>query len=149
MLDTNIFNQFLEEHFELSCFPESNNYFVTHIQFDELNATKNKNRRQNLLNTVQEIPQEEVPTKSGVWGTSKWNKFKWGSENNLYQPIKDKLDKLNKGKKNNIADALIAETAIKNQYTLVTNDNDLTKVVKERGGHTISMNDFITENAPL
>ena len=52
----------------------------------------------------------------------------------MYSAIKAELDRLNKNKANNVQDSLIAETAIKNQFTLVTDDSDLCTVTKKFGG---------------
>ena len=70
-------------------------------------------------------------TETAVWGVSKWGQAKW-SKDDQWKRIKSALDKLDK-KENNRQDALIAETAIKNGYTLVTADRNLRKVAKDFG----------------
>lgn len=126
--------------------------FVTHVQLDEINNTKDEEKRKALLDVFQEATTGSVPTESlvlgasklggaklggdqivstesAVWGVSKFGQSKWTSHVALYAAIKEKLDKVNNGKKNNIQDALIAETAMKNKYILVTQDADLFRVV--------------------
>ncbi len=82
-----------------------------------------------------------IPTESAVWDVSAWDQAKWGSnvvntESSVYdvsrygkgkyggaslvKEIWEKLDKKNNKKPNNSKDALIAETAIINGYTLIT-----------------------------
>ena len=55
-----------------------------------------------------------VPTQSAVFGVSIWDQAQYTADDNLYDPLKAALDVLNNNKKNNVQDALIAETAIKN-----------------------------------
>lgn len=134
MFDTNIFNHILDGEVDLSGFVGRAKFYATHVQIDELNKTSNDGRRAALLRVFQEVSSIPVPTESAVWGVSKWNQCKWTPSDNLYQPIKSKLDQLNKNKPNNVEDALIAETAIKNGFTLVTHDCDLFRVTTEFGG---------------
>jgi predicted nucleic acid-binding protein len=47
--------------------------------------------------------------------------------------IKLELDALNKGKRNNWHDAIIAQTALVNGYALMTDDYDLAEVAKRYG----------------
>ena len=60
-------------------------------------------------------------------------------------PIKTALDKLNKGKANNVQDALIAETAIKGVYVLVTDDAHMIEVARRYGGKCMSIEDLCTK----
>ena len=56
-------------------------------------------------------------------------------------PIKRDLDKRKK-KNNNVEDALIAETAIKNGLTLVTDDEKLRVVAMQYGGECMYFEHF-------
>ena len=47
--------------------------------------------------------------------------------------VKAKLDAMNGGKRSNIQDALIAEVAIVNSYTLLTADQDLATAAGDCG----------------
>jgi predicted nucleic acid-binding protein len=68
-----------------------------------------------------------------VWDVSSWDECKWGNDgDNLYEVIRDDLNKF-RNKPNNIQDALIAETAIRNALVLVTNDKDLKNVAQKHG----------------
>ena len=80
------------------------------------------------------MPPSELPTESAVWGVSKWNKCKWTIPENLYVPIRDALNEVNPSREEaNKNDALIAETAIRNGFLLITNDKKLKKVVSSIG----------------
>lgn len=147
MFDTNIFNCILDKKISLSSFVGKGNFYSTHIQQDEINKTKDANRRIQLSNIFNSVCSNDISTSSIVFGVSRfgrakfggnsisidsilwesstWDQYKWGVDDGLYQPIKEKLDNLNKEKKNNSQDALIAETSIKNGFILVTHDKDL------------------------
>ena len=83
-----------------------------------------------------------ISTESSVWGVSRWGAAKWTANDNLFTPIKTSLDALNKGKHNNVQDALIAETSIKGGYVLVTDDAHLIDVTKRYGGTCISIEEL-------
>ena len=53
-----------------------------------------------------------------------------------------RLNQLNGGKKNNAQDILIAVTALKREFTLITDDEDLAAVLKEFGGSVESFEEF-------
>ena len=54
------------------------------------------------------------------------------------------LNKRNESKENNGKDVLIAETAIRNGYALVTDDSDLANVVRELNGKTIHFHELLS-----
>lgn len=165
MFDTNIFNRILDRSLDLEL---EDLYYVTHIQKDELMAESNEERRELLLKTFNLIQSVSIPTESAIWGVSKWDQCKWGDEDNattiptesfalgiskfemaklsdgdLYSKI---LYSLNSRKKrsNNVQDALIAETAIKNEITLVTCDKALKDVVKIYSQNVIDLEELLS-----
>jgi len=160
MLDTNIFNHILDGGITIDELPTDGQFKVTHIQDDELSNTKAEDRKAKLLKVfdhtidirvltestvlgTSKLGQSKLgnnnimPTESAVWDVSRYGMAKYTSEDNLYRPIKEILDKLNKNKPNNIQDALIAETSIKNGLTLITSDEDLCETAKKFGGDVI------------
>ena len=168
MFDTRAFNLILDKSFPLENLKDHVTAYATHIQRDEISNTKNPERRLALLqifkNVVsQSVPTESlvlgvsrlgearlggeriVPTESAVWDVSRWDEAKWPSSDNLYTPIKTSLDARNKGKRNNVQDALIAETSIKGGYILVTDDTDLVEVTKEYGGKCMSLDELLSQ----
>jgi len=157
MFDTVVFNRILDGVLDVSTLCGRARFYATHIQLDEILKTSNLQRREALLAVFNKVTERKVATESfvldvsrldeaklgggnivstesAVWNISRWNKAKWGEEDGLYSSIKAELDRLNKNKANNVQDSLIAETAIKNQFTLVTDDSDLCTVTKKFSG---------------
>lgn len=147
MFDTNIFNRILDGVVEITKFYEKAHFYATHVQLDELKATSNAHRRQELISVFEEVAgNNKVPTESFVLGVSRLDEAKLGDEeNDLYSKIKAEIDKRNKNKSNNIQDALIAETTIKNKITLITEDTDLLAVTKSFRGKCASINEMLAE----
>ena len=69
MFDTNTFNDILDGKIDLASRPTDARYVVTHVQLDELNATKDE-RRKVLLNVFELVSADSLPTESMVWGVS-------------------------------------------------------------------------------
>ncbi len=170
MFDTRAFNLVLDESFPVAKLRNLIAAYATHIQRDEISNTKNPERRASLLQVFKELVLESVPTdslvvgvsrvgearvgggrvvptESAVWGVSRWDEAKWTSEDNLCVPMKADLDKLNKNKANNVQDALIAETAIKGGYVLVTDDAHMIEVAKRYGGKCMSLGELLANDA--
>lgn len=145
MFDTNVFNRVLDGKFDTTSFPNNKPYFVTHIQRNEIENTKNPERRQALLKTFHGVGHTQVPTESAYFGISEWGGAKWSADDGVIEKIIEKLNTKNNGKGNNGQDALIAETAIKNSYTLVTEDRELREVVLEMGGSAITFQEFLSK----
>ncbi len=166
MFDTNVFNHILDGMAELSGFVGQAKFYATHVQIDELTNTSNGARRAALLEVFEEITnimvstesfvlgssrldegklggKQPITTESAVWGVSKWGRCKWTSSDNLYEPIKLELDRLNQSKPNNVQDSLIAETSIKNDFTLVTHDRDLFLITTKFGGAVSNIHEVI------
>lgn len=167
MFDTNIFNDILDDAIDMAPHLGKAKFYVTHIQLDEINKTPDEERKAKLLKVFEEveslkIPTESfvlgtsqldgaklsgesfVPTESAVYGTSKYGQAKYSQNNNKLEIIISMLDKLKK-KENNREDALIAETAIINNYTLVTHDRNLFKVVTELGAQCANIYQVLQE----
>lgn len=146
MFDTNVFNRILDGAVEISEFRGKAHFYATHVQLDELKRTSNTQRRQELIAVFEEVTDTKVPTESFVLGVSRLGEAKLGGdEDHLCSEMKAEIDKLNKNKPNNIQDALIAETAIKNQFTLVTEDTDLLTVAKKFGGKCADIKQMMVE----
>ncbi len=168
MLDTNIFDHIKKGNIDTSKF-ENANFFVTHIQQDEIQATTNTKIQEelnclfkNIIKT--KLPTESfhlgtsllgeaklsedpmLPTESAIFGISKYGKAKYTSKDNKYSCrfIKSALDRKKKHK-NNLKDALIAETAIKNGLILVTDDKNLFDVITECGGSVQNLTQLLSD----
>ena len=133
LLDTNIFNRLIDGTMRLDNLPADAVLYATHIQIDEINRTRDHERRAQLALRFASVRPTVLPTESAVWDVSRWDHAKW-SDGQLLEQLKQRLDTRNKAKSNNIQDALIAEVAIANGLTLLTADRDLAAVVSELGG---------------
>lgn len=129
IFDTNIFNRILDGEINISVALKDSEVYVTHIQWDEINNTKNIERRNGLAKIFRTINPKNIPTESAVWDISRWDQAKWPKEDNIFEKIKSRLDEIKKDK-NNTKDALIAETAVENKLVLVTEDQNLSRVAK-------------------
>lgn len=116
--------------------PSDGGFAITHIQVDEINKTKDEERRAKLLLIQASLHCKLLPTQSFVYDVSRWDHAKLG-DGKLFTSLKAELDILNGRKKNNVRDALIAEAAIGNGYTLVTADADLKSATEKHAGKVI------------
>lgn len=169
MFDTRAFNLILDGLFSIDGLKDRVATYATHIQRDEINNTKDLDRRSALMEVFENVVSESVPTdsmvvgvsrvgaarvggghvvptESAVWDVSRWDQAKWTANDNLYTPIKTDLDALNKSKRNNVQDALIAETSIKGGYLLVTDDTHLIEVTRRYGGRCISIEELLASD---
>lgn len=128
MIDTCIFNHLLDGLYSTDDLPMGE-YFITHIQQDELQATKNAERRNELLRTLHVVSPNSQATSVFVLGVSKLNQACIGN-GKYYSQILSKLDS-RKNKKSNRNDAIIGDTAINLGYTLITGDKDFYEVFIE------------------
>ena len=141
MFDTSVFGKILKMETPEALLKGERRYFVTHVQRDELNAAP-RGLRDKLLSVLQIIPQQSIATETLVWGVSRWGEAKWG-DNHMYTVILQRLDDAKPMEHlNNIKDALIATTAIKNEIVLVTDDKILKNTVQELGGQAVSFEAF-------
>lgn len=169
MLDTVIFNRIKDGNINVSNFAKAN-FFITHIQPDEIEATPDSERRDALKNVFKNIIQIKLPsesfllgtslldsskmvdpiikTESAVYGISKYEKAKYPSATDQYDYffLKSALD-TKRRHKNNKKDALIAETAIKNNLILVTDDRPLFEVMTEIGCRVQDFAQFVADCA--
>lgn len=143
MLDTNAFNRALDSGIDPSVLSRCGRLFVTHIQLNELQATKRTERLDQLLAVFTSMEPEKIPTAAAVWSVSEWGEAEWGSANGGYDAILADLDKRNGKKKNNAQDILIAVTALNHRLTLVTDDASLSSVFRKFGGTAESFDEFL------
>jgi predicted nucleic acid-binding protein len=145
MLDTNVFNHLVENGLPAQYLPKPT--YVTHIQRDELENTRDPVKRAALLTTLRLARARSVATESLVLDVSRWGEAKWGQEDGLFEQMLEALGALNKNKPNNMQDILIAETALRNEYTLITDDKDLAKVMGQFGGKVASSQAYLIGEA--
>jgi predicted nucleic acid-binding protein len=133
VVDTCIINKLIDGKINFDVLPQNSSFFASHIQIDEINKTPDTERKAQLLSKFTEVIPKIIPTKSAVWDVSRWDQAEL-SDGMLYNYLKQALDFLNKSKPNNVNDALIAETAIVNGYTLFTSDRHLAEVAQKYEG---------------
>jgi len=143
MLDTNVFNHVADGTIPFRALAGLR-MVATHVQLDELNATKDPKRAAELVRVFERIEPDVGATSSAVWDVSKWDQASWSDENGIFRGMLNRLRELDaeSGKKqrdphNPIRDALIAETVIKNELTLVSSDRNLRRLVEEFGGRAV------------
>lgn len=140
IFDTNIFDDIVNEKLKVSDIIKYKNYkkveiYVTHIQIDEINKCSDADKRARLNIFMDKIGSILVSTSSCAFDVSRFDASKFG--NGII------FNKIKKGNINNVEDALIGETAIKEGIILVTNDKRLKNIVIKLGGNAISLDDFI------
>jgi len=144
LLDTVVFNRLIDDKLPPEFFKGSRLY-ITHIQRDELLRTPNVERRERLLKAVNVLNPNQVPTSSFLLGVSQLDAAILNDDGSIYDGMISRIRRLDShdGKNpkfpNPEADALIAETAIKNGLTLVTLDQNLATVTMEFGGQVADL----------
>jgi len=150
MLDTNVFDRVLEGRISLSSFG-GRRLLVIGIQRDELSKAKDP-RRTELLATFAAINPTVVPAASMHWNIegAGLDQACWNDGSGTFDKMLDRLRALDAKKKkkprdplNQPRDILIAETAIKDGATLVSDDCNLRQVVSEFGGCAVDSTQLI------
>mgnify|MGYP001616720250 CR=1 FL=1 len=139
IFDTVIFNRMLDKEIKINRITEikergSHEFYITHIQEDQLRNTPNEKRRKQLLQIFGSIPSTLLATESSIVGISRFGMSKL-SDGALYSELE-----IHKS-----YDALIGETAIKNNLILVTEDKALKNHVRRLGGRVMRLKEFFEE----
>ena len=132
MVDTTIINWLVDGSLSTDDFPKDAAFVATHIQHDELSKTRDSERKQSLLDRFNLLLVRTVPTESAIMDISKLGLCRIG-DGILFGQLKSALDSLNHCKSNNSEDALIAEAALVNGYTLIIADEDLHNIAEKYG----------------
>ncbi|MGA2457496.1 MAG: PIN domain-containing protein [Terriglobales bacterium] len=133
VVDTCIFNKLRDGKLQPSDLPSDGRLVVTHIQVDEINNTSDKELRARLILAFAGIAPEIVPTETFLYDVSRLDRAKMGN-GEVFLAVKTALDGREK-KRNNTQDALIAEVAIVNGFTLLTSDRNLADVALGLGAN--------------
>ncbi|MFA5584588.1 MAG: hypothetical protein WDA09_10275 [Bacteriovoracaceae bacterium] len=140
MFDTNIFNHLLDSGINLDTLPIAQIYF-TFEQSDELQKTKDVDRRKKLLSVFQLCEPTETTIGTFVLDNARLDKTQIGN-GVLFGKILERLDSTEK-KNNNYIDALIAESSHINGLTFVTDDAVLLETCLEMDISTITLSQFL------
>lgn len=133
LFDTNTFNAVAKGSLKLANGSDVR-IFATHVQIDELAATKSEAIRSSLLQTFQQILPTEISTSSLVFDISKWDNSEWGIEDGIFEKMLHLLEVLERQcrkkstPENRSRDILILETALRKNLVLVTDDPQLISV---------------------
>lgn len=130
MFDTNVYNNLLHAQNDFIVLPFAE-YYCTFQQYDELLATPLVSRKEELRALFLRLERIELPVETFILGNARLDKTKLGDGKVFFQ-IKTFLDGCKK-KKNNLQDALIAETAAVNSLILITDDDCLFKACVRYG----------------
>ncbi len=143
MFDTNSFDKILSGDIPIELIKKSISlgyrYFITHIQTDEVSniPDNKKDKRAKLVLFLSAVAPSLIPTESFVLGYTRWGYGKLGTAGYY--------EKLLNENKTNIRDAIIGDTAIKNGFIIVTEDNKFINKIEVLGGTAITSEDFISK----
>ncbi|MDN3581367.1 type II toxin-antitoxin system VapC family toxin [Mucilaginibacter flavus] len=132
MFDSNIFDGLVSGKISTDLFNSENvRIYLTHIQIDEINNCKDVEKRAKLFLFMIELNPKKIATESFIIGTSRLGSAKL-SDGNIIETLRG-------GNLKHTNDALIGETAIKNNLILITNDLTFRKRVENLGGRVMSL----------
>lgn len=140
IFDSNVFDKLIDRSDLIELIDGCVDLYITHVQPDE-NDCAPEAKKASLRQVRDALAPMELSTSSIIWEVSKGGKGRWTQKDNLIQPLRGSTQR-NPDKpkpwENKSRDALIGETAIRNDLTLVTNDGSLTKKVSSLGGKCMS-----------
>ena len=139
MLDTNIFDRLAKGQLDISNLPNDGEFYATSVQKKELDQTHDDSLRTILNNKFSELGPTLDQLQTTLWDFSGWGEGGWSAVGEHYEKIKSELDLANNKKRSNAADALIGETSLANNHTLITTDKDLAAAVEAHGGKVIKI----------
>jgi predicted nucleic acid-binding protein len=143
LLDTNVFNGVCKRQIALTAFAGKRLY-ATHVQRTEL-AQASEDLRTALLKTFADIAPAPKPTATAVWDDTPWDESTWSDDDGMYNALLARIGRLDKKIRplNQSRDARIAEVAIKQELTLVTNDRKLAQAAQEHGCVVMTLEDLL------
>ncbi len=137
ILDSNVFDDVVKGKINHDIFTKNNmEVYITHIQVDEINECPDKEKRALLFNFMTTLRPEKIPSESLVIGVSRIGEAKITDGKGL-------IENLRNGNIKRTNDAIIGETAIKNDLTLITNDKQFKNKVIELGGRAIDTDELL------
>lgn len=146
MLDTNAINRIADGRLELAALSQYE-LLLTHVQIDEIRATRESQRITDLLDVCEMIAARSVPTSSSAWDVSNWDESSWDANGSYCRILAriGELDDANRKKRsaqsNRVRDALIGATSISEECVLLSADRNLIQAVRECSGHAINVDE--------
>lgn len=152
MLDTNAINRIADGRLNLAAL-SGFHLMLTHVQIDEISATRSSERLQELLVACETVDAEKRSTSGGVWDVSKFDEASWHMDE-WYPQILARVAELDKASRkrsdpsNLIRDALIGATSVCGECVLLSADRNLIQAVRECGGRAINVDTDDLPNGP-
>lgn len=138
LLDTTVFNRVFDGSLDPACFGTAELY-ATRIQREQLQQTPDAYDRQALLNLFHLIEAIQLKPPTSLWGHGQWGD-NWSPTDGLYESILRKIRELTATRRgfSQTHDAQLAETAIRQRLTFVTDDLALARAAHEHGAEVIA-----------
>lgn len=139
MFDTNVFDKLQTIIEKLEKTTDNYEYYITTIQIDEIASipdTKIETRKMNIL-LLARLRAIIVPLSFCVLGKARLGYAKMGNGLIYHNMLNEN--------KNNLGDALIADTSVSEECTLITEDIKLYKKMKLNNYDAMTLNDFLNE----
>lgn len=145
MLDTNVFNEFCDGSLPLDCL-RGRRLLVTGIQEEELWNCKEEVRRNALRDTFEKVSADSEPAAQFIFDMAgaEFDRGSWGVNDHTHEAMLIRLRELEgvTPGSNQVADVLIAETAMRRNAVLVSGDKNLRTMASEFGVEVMSLNEF-------
>jgi hypothetical protein len=153
MLDTNVFNRFCDGLLPLDCL-RRRQIITTGIQEAELRNTTDEARRNALLEAFEMAQANWVPAAQFVFDMAGagWGQGSWGLDDRTHKAMLSRLRELEGEKENwanQVGDVLIAETAMRRDAILVSDDTNLRIMASEFGVVVMSVAEFAQDGLKL
>lgn len=137
IFDSNIYDLVADGSLDINIFSdkkENFEFYITHIQIDEINKCPDEDKRARLFLFMTKVSPIVIPTESIILGTSRFGEAKFGDGKIIEEIRKENI--------RHTEDALIGEVAIKQNIILVSEDIRLCKKVNQLNGEALSLKKF-------
>ena len=138
MFDSNIFNKLPSFIKKIKESKKEYSYYISTIQIQELAKIKDNKEEQRISNIIMlaDLRAHLVPTSVSVLGEARLGYTRLGDGSVYHKILNDS--------KNNISDAIIADTAVKEGCILITEDIKFQKKMKRHQYDVMSFDEFIS-----
>ena len=137
IFDSNIYDLIADGTLNIGSLSEKREdfeFYITHIQTDEISKCPDEDKRARLILFMTKLSPIVIPTNSFVLSLSRLGEARLGDAKLLEEIRKENLK--------HTEDALIGEVAIKNNFVLVTEDIRLKNKINSLDGNAINLKEF-------
>lgn len=142
MFDCNAFDEIiLDDRLELLVNTlDRYEYYIIPIQVKELHniPDEKETKREKLIDLISKLHMKEVYISPAIYGTFKYGQAKYGGYRSVY-------DKVLFRTRSNTRDALIASSANREDYIVITNDGGFRKKMINNNYPVMNFNEFIED----